>query len=171
METKKTHNTPDIELSPELIRQYREALASISDMRLVILLLFNSFEEVMKSFAAWRLSCDVDELPEILKNSPSFLFQVTLIGDSAQELQRRIKEFSKLRNSVAHGFHRKEYEEKLQAFVKMVLKKPCPVSGAAKRNALLEAVYALALEVASYLNEMPPRVVFPFPMLSLELMS
>ncbi len=45
----------NFELPKELVEQYKTALGGITDVRLLVLLLFNSFEEVMKSFAAWRL--------------------------------------------------------------------------------------------------------------------
>ncbi|MFC1841128.1 hypothetical protein ACFL1N_16285 [Thermodesulfobacteriota bacterium] len=92
----------NFELPEDLIKQYKEALSSLSDTRLTILLLFNSFEEIMKSFAAWRLSCPIEELPKFISNSPHNLFEVTLVGPTAKELKKRTKLFSELRNIVAH---------------------------------------------------------------------
>ena len=159
----------DFELSQELIKQYKEALASLSDIRLTILLLFNSFEEIMKSFAAWRLSCHIEELPKFISNSPHNLFEVTLVGPSAKELKKRTKHFSELRNTVAHKFHLKDYEPKLIEFIKENLKDFHKTSIPVEPKVLLEAVVNLALDIASYIDEIQPRGKWPFPLLSLEL--
>jgi len=159
----------DIELPPELIQQYKEALAALSDIRLITLLLFNSFEEIMKSFAAWRMSCHVDELPSFLTNNPSFLFEIVLIGRSAKKLRSRVGKLRELRNMVAHKFHRNEYKSKLENFVKEILDKPCLASELAKRKALVEAVFSLALDIAEYVDNTAQRGNWPFPFLTLEL--
>lgn len=164
------NKTPlEVELSSELIEQYKEALAGLSDMRLAILLLFNSFEEIMKSFAAWRLGCHIDELPEFLTSTPRYLFEVTLVGPSAKDLLNQTKAFRELRNTVAHRFHRDDYERKLEKFVETILKHPCPGSEDAKRKDLLEAVSTIALEIADYIDDLQPRGEWPFPFLTLEL--
>lgn len=155
-----------IGLSDQLIRQYKEALADLSDIRLIILLVFDSFEEIMRSYAAWRLSCDVDEVPF----EGSQLFNVVLIGKSTKELRNRTEAFKALRNKVAHKFHRKEYESKLKVFVEKY-KIPYPHSNEGKRKALTEAVATLVLDIANSMGQTPPRGDFPLPILSLELSS
>lgn len=159
----------DFELSEELIRQYKETLKSLSDIRLAILLLFNSFEEIMKSFAAWRLSCHIKDLPKFISNSPHNLFEVTLTGPSAKELKKRTTLFSELRNIVAHKFHLKEYEPKLLDFIKGNDNNLIEASIPIDQNILVEAVVDLALDIASYIDEIQPRGEWPFPLLSLEL--
>ena len=158
-----------IELPDELIQQYKEALVGLSDLRLIILLVFNSFEEIMKSFAAWRLSCQVDDLPSFLQNSASMLCEVILIGPAAKDLRSKTQSLRELRNKIAHDFHRDEYDPKLKDFVKKILKKPHLNSEAEKRTAIVEAVFSLVLDIASYIDDMPERGEWPFPLLSLEL--
>jgi hypothetical protein len=167
-----TNKAPlEVELPSELIQHYKKAFAALSDMRLLILLLFNSFEEIMKSFAAWRLSCRIDELPKFIKVSPHSLFEVVLIGPSAKDLRKHTKEFSELRNAVAHNFHLNDYEEGLKMFIENVSKRPCPYSEEEKRKRLTEAVSLLALNIASCIDEIQPRGQLPLPFLSLELNS
>jgi len=156
----------EVELPGELIRHYKEAFAASSDMRLLILLLFNAFEEIMKSFVAWRLGCHVDELPELPSRS---LFDLTLVGPSAKDLRKVTRKFSELRNAVAHEFHMNGYEEKLKVFVESLLKHPCPDSEEEKREDLIHAFRTLAFDVVDYMDGIQPRGRWPFPFLSLEL--
>ena len=162
-----TRKPLEVEISSELIRQYKDALAGLSDMRLIILLLFNSFEEIMKCFAAWRLSCHVDELP--FKNNTHSLIEVILAGTTTKGLRRRIDKFSALRHTVAHKFHLNDYEQKLREFVKSNSNKPCPDTEPEKRKALIDAFCDLTLDIASHIDEIQPRGEWPFPFLSLEL--
>ena len=165
-----TNQSPiNFELSEDLIEQYKEALTSLSDIRLMILLLFNSFEEIMKSFVAWRLSCHIEELPKFISNSPHNLFEATLIGPSAKELKKRTKLFSELRNMVAHKFHLKDYESKLIEFIKENQKNSHKSLNSVEPKVLLEAVADLALDISNYITEIQPRGEWPFPLLSLEL--
>ena len=109
------------ELSPELIQQYKDALSKATDLRLVVLLVFNAFEEVMKAVAAWRLGCALDDLPKQLTNSPSLLFDVVLTAEkSAKKLRDRARQLSELRNAVAHGFHKRKYKPLLSEFVQAI---------------------------------------------------
>jgi hypothetical protein len=81
----------DFELPPELIQQYKEALNTVSDVRLLVLLLFNSFEEIIRSFAAWRLTCPISELP--FKNNSHSLIEVILAGSPTKSLLKRVEKF------------------------------------------------------------------------------
>jgi hypothetical protein len=159
----------DFELPPELIQQYKETFAALSDDRLLVLLLFNSFEEIIRSFAAWRLTCPVDELP--FKNNTSLLIEVILAGTTTKVLRRRIEEFSALRNTVAHKFHLNDYEQKLTDFVKSNSNKLCLITESEKRKALTEAFFNLTLNIADHIKEIQPRGEWPFPLLSLELIA
>jgi hypothetical protein len=95
-----------LELSAELIQQYKDALSKVSsDLRLVVLLVFNAFEEVIKAVAAWRLSCPLDNLPKPLTNSRSLLFDVVLTADkAAQKLRDQARLLSELRNESRSRF-------------------------------------------------------------------
>ncbi len=153
------------------MRQYKEALARVDDLRLVILLVFNAFEEVMRAFAAWRLGCASEELPTFLTNTPSYLFQVVQAGSKDKKLLDHIKAFRELRNTVAHGFHLRTWEAMAGAFVTKVLDKAWPESMEERRTVLVDAAFTLAIGVLAYLDELPPRGEWPFPHLSLELVD
>lgn len=157
----------DFELPPELIQQYKKTFAALSDVRLLILLLFNSFEEIIRSFAAWRLTCPVSELP--FKNNSHSLIEVTLAGTASKGLRRRIDKFSALRHTVAHKFHLNDYEQKLREFVESNSDKPCPNTEPEKRKALIDAFCDLTLDIADHIDKIQPRGNWPFPFLSLEL--
>jgi hypothetical protein len=162
-------NTLDFELPNELIQQYMKTFASLSDFRLLILLLFNSFEEIIKSFAAWRLTCPTDKLP--FKNNPNLLIEVVLAGSSIKEMRKRIEKFRNLRNSVAHKFHLNEYKQNLKDFIESNSNKPCPQTEPEKRKALIEAFCDLTLDIAGHISDISPRGDWPFPFLSIELSS
>jgi len=159
----------DFELPPALIQQYKETFAALSDDRLLVLLLFNSFEEILRSFAAWRLSCPVDE--KLFENNLNRLIDLVLAGTKTTDLRERIGKFKKLRNSVAHKFHLNEYEQKLTDFIKSDSKKLNPISESEKRKALTEAFFNLTLNIADHIKEIQPRGEWPFPLLSLELIA
>lgn len=157
----------DFDLPPELVRQYKEALATVSDVRLLVLLLFNSFEEIIRSFAARRLTCPVSELP--FKNNSHSLIELVLAGRTTKDLGKRIEKFSELRHTVAHKFHLNDYEQKLKAFVESNSSKPCPDAEPQKRKALINAFCDLTLDIAGQIDEIQPRGNWPFPSLSLEI--
>lgn len=157
----------DFELPPELIQQYKEILATVSDVRLLVLLLFNSFEEIIRSFAAWWLSCPPSELP--FKNNSHALIDVVLAGSSTKGLRKRVEKFSALRHTVAHKFHLKDYQKKLKEFVESNSDEPCPTSMPQKRKALINAFCDLTLDIAGHIDEIKPRGDWPFPFLSLEI--
>ncbi len=159
--------TLDYEFPPELIQQYKKAFADIQDVRLLILLLFNSFEEIVRAFAAWRLTCSVNELP--FKNNSHSLIELILAGSAPKDLRMRIKKFSALRNTVAHKFHLNDYKQKLREFVESNSDKPYPDTEPKKRKVLIDAFCDLTLDVASHIDEIQPRGEWPFPFLSLEL--
>ncbi len=94
------------------IEQYRAALSKVDDVRLVILLSFNAFEEAMRTLLAWRLRCHVDALPARLQ--PSLLFELTLSGLDSPKLATACRKFSELRNTVAHKFHARTWKPKLK---------------------------------------------------------
>jgi hypothetical protein len=156
-----------VELPPQLIDQYKKTLLNVTDIRLVVLLAFSSFEEVMKAFLAWRLSCSIDQLPRVITRTPDILFQVVLIGDP--KTYNRAKQFAELRNNIAHKFHLGEYEPLVAAFVEEVLGTKYPVAEIEQRQAVISAVFGLALEIGSHYLQVPDRAEFPFPALSLEL--
>lgn len=156
-----------VDLPQQLIEQYKKSLVNITDTRLVILLAFSSFEEVMKAFAAWRLSCSIDDVPRFLTRSSNLLFQVVLIGKPG--LLQRAKKFAELRNNVAHKFHLGEYETLLANFIVDGPSKSQPPNEAEERRFLIETVFGLALEIAEECLNLPDRAEFPYPMLSLEL--
>ncbi len=162
---------PSPEVPKELIDRYKIALGEVTDLRLVVLLLFNSFEEIMKSFAAWRLGCSVEDLPRAITNTSSILFQVVLIESTS--LRKVTQLFSELRNLVAHKFHQNEHEGKIIEFLDALKKHEFAgsVSVELTKDALVYAVFALALEVAAVMLELPERTEYPFPSLSLELVS
>jgi hypothetical protein len=159
-----------VDLPKDLIERYKAALAAQTDLRLVILLAFNSLEEVMKSFLAWRLSCSVDQLVKALPLASSgMVFRLVLIG---QKNLARVEDFASLRNKVAHKFQLNDFEPVLQKFLAGWSNDPYPQDEAGKCKAVIGATLGLALDIAySYLNEMPDRAEFPFPFLSLELAS
>jgi len=162
-----TTKTLDYELPPELIQQYKKAFSAISDLRLLILLLFNSFEEIVRSFAAWRLTCPLKELP--FKNNTYSLIELILAGSASNDLQMRIDKFRKLRNMVAHKFHLNDYEQNLKKFIESNSDKPCPDMEPEKRRALIDTFCDLTLDVANHIDKIQPRGEWPFPFLSLEL--
>lgn len=155
------------DLPKELVEQYKSALGGLSDVRLLLLLLFNSFEEVMKSFAAWRLGCSVDQLPRRVTNAPSLLFDLVLVDNG--DLRKRCDELSNVRNTVAHKFHTKEYEAKLNAFIEEFIEGEVPTDATRFRDALINSVFGLALDVATHFIDFPARGEYPFPFLSIEL--
>ena len=161
-------STADFEPSLELIRQFKHALASVDDIRLVVLLLFNAFEVIMESFLAWRLGCARDDVQDYHMSS-SHLFKITLPGPAAEKLRGDIDVFRKLRNTVAHKFHLQDYKPKIAEFVHRISGEPYPVADAAQRQALINAFFSLTLNIAGYLDDIPERGQWPFPMLSLEL--
>lgn len=162
-----TPEPPD--LPADLVNQYKDALARIEDLRLVILLAFNAFEEVMRAFAAWRLGCTSDDLPKFLTNSPAFLFQVVQAGSTDKELGKQIQAFSELRNTVAHKFHQRTWKTKASAFVANVLAEPWPDETDQRRTMLIDAAFTIAINVAGHIDDLPARGPWPFPHLSLEL--
>jgi len=157
----------DFELPPKLIQQYKEALATVSDVKLLVLLLFNSFEEIIRSFAAWRLTCPVDELP--FRNNSHSLIELVLAGRTTKALRKRIEKFTELRHTVAHKFHLNDYEQKLKEFIESSSDAPCPINEPQKRKALINAFCDLTLDIAAHINEIQPRGTWPFPFLSLEI--
>jgi hypothetical protein len=163
-----TPKSPSLDLPPELIHQYKDAWSKVSaDLRLVVLLVFNAFEEVMKAVLAWRLTCSVDELPSRL-TSGSLLGLVLTNSKDAKELRKQSELLSRLRNDVAHGFHKRAYKIKLAEFVKAVTGKPCPQRQ--QKQAFIDAVTSLALAIAVHVSDhVDERGEFPVPMLSLEL--
>jgi hypothetical protein len=166
----KAHKSLDLPL--ELMQQYKDAwLRASDDLRLVILLAFNAFEEVMKAYAAWRLSCGLEALPATLKNNSGLLFDVVLTADKdARPLREQARKLSELRNDVAHGFHKRTYKGKLAEFVLTVSGEACPRYETKRREAFIEAVSTLALNIAVHINDnVNERAEFPVPVLSLEL--
>ncbi len=164
-------STPDFELSPDLIRQFKQALTSVDDIRLVVLLLFNAFEVIMESFLAWRLGCGRSDLPRFLTSSSRNLFEITLAGKAGKKLLGDIEVFCKLRNEVAHNFHLQDYKPEIAKFLHRISGEPCPEPDAAQRQAMINAVFALTLNIAAYYDDIPQRGQWPFPILSLELAS
>lgn len=158
--------TLDFELPPDLIQKYKETFAALSDNRLLVLLLFNSFEEILRSFAAWRLTCPVDE--KLFENNLNRLIDLVLAGTTTTDLRERIGKFKKLRNTVAHKFHLHNYGQMLTDFVESNSHKPCPITESEKRKALIEAFFNLTLSIADHINQIQPRGEWPFPFLSLE---
>jgi hypothetical protein len=156
--------SPIPDIPTELIEQYKRSLAATTDLRLVIILLFSSFEEIMKAFLAWRLACRIDELPRL---TASLLFDAVLISES--EARRKVKCLSDLRNSVAHKFHLLEFEAKAAAFVG-TLANSWPSDEKGRCNVMVVTVFALALEVGDAMMRVPNRSEFPFPELSFALM-
>lgn len=110
-----TQAPTDSNLPVALIDQYKKTLLSLTDTRLVILLGFSSFEEVMKAFLAWRLGCPIDELPKSITRAPDLLFQLVLVGEP--KIFQRTKKLAEIRNNVAHKFHLETYEGLLSDFV------------------------------------------------------
>jgi len=95
------------------------------------------------------------------------LFDLVLVDNA--DLRKRCEEFTSVRNIVAHRFHTKEYEPKLNAFIKEFLKKEVPTEPDQFRRVLIDSVFGLALEVAPHFIEFPARGEYPFPFLSIEL--
>jgi hypothetical protein len=160
-------------LPAELIKQYKDALSKASeDLRLVVLLSFNAFEEVMRALVAWRLSCDAKDLPGPLKNSPSLLFDIVLAGGGdAKALRANTRLLSEARNAVAHGFHKRDYRVKIAAFVRSVSGKAWPSARRREGEEFVKAVAKLALAIAEYHVDYVDdrRGDFPVPLLTYEL--
>jgi hypothetical protein len=126
----------------------------------------------MKSFLAWRLSCKVEQLPRFATHTSSYLFQLVLLDSNSGELRKRLESLVTVRNEVAHKFHLDTYEPLLIRFVESVTGNACPPDEPARRKAIIDAVFQVALEVAAiYMFQVPERAEFPFPSLSMELAS
>jgi hypothetical protein len=160
-------DTLNFELPEELIQQYMKTFTSLSDFRLLILLLYNSFEEIIKSFAAWRLTCPIDKLP--FENNSNLLIEVVLAGSTIKGLRKRIEKFRHLRHIVAHKFHRNDYKQNLKIFIESNSAKPFPKTEPEKQKALIGAFCDLTLDIAAHISDISQRGEWPFPFLSLEL--
>ncbi len=96
----------------DIAAQYSAVLSQVQDMRLVILLAFNSFEEAVNTLLAWRWSCSREAVPDRL--SVGLACELLLCGLEVAPIRRAVDALRALRNEVAHGLHRDAWGPKQQ---------------------------------------------------------
>jgi len=146
---------------------YLEAHDELKDLRWYTLLLFNAFEETMRMYLAWRLTCSENDLPGAPKNNPSALFDLVMIG--SKELRDLARLFSEARNYVAHRFHDGGYEDKVKTFAETTLSEKWPTSTDNELVFLARAAAMLSLKVGFHMQEVAARPATPFPTLTHEI--